>query len=130
MNLFDRLLSLNLTWRDAVDITIVAIIIYSILVLIRGTRAMQISIGLVILASTVFVARALDLPALEAISRADPVLSPVRHHRSVPAGDPEGAGADGGEPAGRSSPGRTAARSRSIRSFRPATCSPRSGSER
>ena len=69
MNIFDRLLSLNFTWRDAVDIVIVAFIIYSIFALIRGTRAMQISIGLVILGSTFFVARAFDLPALEAISR-------------------------------------------------------------
>ena len=69
MNLFDRFFSLNPTWRDAVDIVIVAFIIYSILALIRGTRAMQISIGLVLLGSTTFVARALDLPALEAISR-------------------------------------------------------------
>ena len=69
MNIFDRLLSLNFTWRDAADIVIVAFIIYSIFALIRGTRAMQISIGLVILGSTFFVARAFDLPALEAISR-------------------------------------------------------------
>ena len=68
MNFFDRLLLLNFTWRDAVDIVIVAFIIYSIFALIRGTRAMQISIGLVILGSTFFVARAFDLAALEAIS--------------------------------------------------------------
>ncbi len=69
MNVFDRIFSLDLTWRDAVDIILVAIIIYSILALIRGTRAMQISIGLVILGSTFFVAQAFDLRALEAISR-------------------------------------------------------------
>lgn len=69
MNVFDRLLLLQFTWRDAVDILIVAFIIYSILALIRGTRAMQISLGLMLLGSTVFVARAFDLPALEAISR-------------------------------------------------------------
>jgi diadenylate cyclase len=69
MNVFDRLFSLNFTWRDAVDILIVALIIYSIFALIRGTRAMQISIGLVLLGSTFFVARAFDLVALEAISR-------------------------------------------------------------
>lgn len=69
MNVFDRLLSLNFTWRDAVDILIVAFIIDSIFALIRGTRAMQISIGLILLGSTFFVARAFDLPALEAISR-------------------------------------------------------------
>jgi diadenylate cyclase len=69
MNLYDRLLSLHFTWRDAVDVIVVSFIIYYILTLIRGTRAMQISIGLVVLASTFFVARAFDLPALEAISR-------------------------------------------------------------
>src|SRR6185436_11408109 len=69
MNVFDRLLSLNITWRDAFDILIVAVIIYSIFTLTRGTRAMQIAIGLVILGSTFFVARAFDLRALEAISR-------------------------------------------------------------
>jgi diadenylate cyclase len=69
MTFFDRLLTLQFTWRDAVDILIVALIIYNILALIRGTRAMQISIGLAVLGSTFFIARAFDLPALEAISR-------------------------------------------------------------
>ena len=69
MNWYDRLLSLQFTWRDAVDVIVVAFILYNILALIRGTRAMQVSIGLAVLASTFFVARAFDLPALEAISR-------------------------------------------------------------
>jgi diadenylate cyclase len=69
MTVFDRLFQLNPTWRDAVDVLIVALIIYYILALIRGTRAMQISIGLVLLGSTFFVAKAFDLPALETISR-------------------------------------------------------------
>lgn len=69
MNWYDRLANLQFTWRDALDVLIVAIIIYSILLLIRGTRAMQMSVGLILLASTFFIARALDLPALEAISR-------------------------------------------------------------
>jgi diadenylate cyclase len=69
LTFFDRLLDVQFTWRDAVDIIVVAIIIYYILTLIRGTRAMQISIGLTLLASTFFVARAFDLPALEVISR-------------------------------------------------------------
>jgi diadenylate cyclase len=68
MNVFDRFFQLNPTWRDAVDIVIVAFIIYSILTLLRGTRAMQISLGLVVLGSTFFIARAFDLPALEVIS--------------------------------------------------------------
>src|SRR5207244_9815668 len=69
MNWIDRFLSLHFTWRDAIDVLVVTCIIYYILALIRGTRAMQISIGLLVLASTFFVARAFDLPALEAISR-------------------------------------------------------------
>lgn len=69
MNWYDRLASLQFTWRDAVDILLVAVIIYYILTLIRGTRAMQISVGLILLASMFFVARAMELAALEAISR-------------------------------------------------------------
>jgi len=69
MNVLDRMLSLQFTWRDAIDVLFVAVIIYSILALIRGTRAMQISIGLVVLGSTFFIARAFDLRALEVISR-------------------------------------------------------------
>jgi diadenylate cyclase len=69
MNVFDRFLSLSFTWRDAIDIAIVTLIIYSIFSLVRGTRAMQISLGLIILGSTFFVARAFELSALEVISR-------------------------------------------------------------
>lgn len=68
MNWLTRVTSLNPTWRDLVDVAVVALIIYYILALIRGTRAMQISLGLMILASTFFVARTFDLRALEAIS--------------------------------------------------------------
>src|SRR5580765_4424671 len=69
MSWYDRILSLQFTWRDAVDVLVVSFVIYNILALIRGTRAMQVSIGLVVLGSSFFVARAFDLPALEAISR-------------------------------------------------------------
>src|SRR5258708_31218002 len=69
MNWYDRILALQFSWRDALDIVIVAFVIYNILALIRGTRAMQVSIGMVLLGSTFFVARAFNLPALEAISR-------------------------------------------------------------
>lgn len=68
MNVFDRLVSL-FSWRDAIDVLIVAIILYGILNLIRGTRAMQMSIGLVLLVSTFFVARRFELNALETIAR-------------------------------------------------------------
>ncbi|HXI12797.1 MAG TPA: diadenylate cyclase CdaA [Thermoanaerobaculia bacterium] len=68
-NLYEQLQSLQFTWRDAVDILIVAFVLYMVLRLIRGTRAMQMSIGLMVLGAAYLVARALDLAALEAISR-------------------------------------------------------------
>src|SRR5260221_10018477 len=69
MSWYDRILALQFSWRDGLDIVIVAFVIYNILALIRGTRAMQVSIGLMLLGSTFFVARAFNLLALETISR-------------------------------------------------------------
>ena len=68
MTNLERVLAFQLTWRDAVDILVVALILYYILRLMRGTRAMQIAFGLLLLTSMYFVARAFDLRALEVIS--------------------------------------------------------------
>jgi diadenylate cyclase len=38
---------LSVTWRDAVDILVVAVLVYSLLRLIRGTRAVQMVFGIV-----------------------------------------------------------------------------------
>ena len=43
---FGALAHLNFGWRDALDILIVAIITYALLRLIRGTRAVQMVLGL------------------------------------------------------------------------------------
>jgi len=51
-------------WRDALDILLVAGLIYRVLTLFRGTRAVQITIGLAVLAGTAMAARALDLASL------------------------------------------------------------------
>jgi diadenylate cyclase len=51
-------------WRDAVDILLVAVVIYRILTLFRGTRAVQITIGLAVLAAAAMAARALELTSL------------------------------------------------------------------
>src|SRR5262245_66474814 len=51
-------------WRDALDILLVAIIIYRVLSLFRGTRAVQISIGLAVLAGAAVMARTLGLSSL------------------------------------------------------------------
>lgn len=67
--LYDRLTSIEFGWLDVIDIVLVALVIYNVLVLIRGTRAMQMMIGLLILVGARFVAQALDLFALESLSR-------------------------------------------------------------
>ena len=47
-------------WRDALDILLVAILIYRVLTLFRGTRAVQITIGLAVLAGAALLARTLE----------------------------------------------------------------------
>lgn len=68
-SIFDKLQLLRFEWKDAIDIIIVAIVIYHVLALIRRTRAMQMAVGLLFLAVAYFAARAIDLVALETISR-------------------------------------------------------------
>lgn len=51
-------------WRDALDILLVATLIYRVLALFRGTRAVQITIGLAVLAGAAIVARTLELTSL------------------------------------------------------------------
>ena len=56
-----------LTWRDAVDILAVALIIYYLLLLIRGTRAVQMLLGLVFLGLVYYAALLAELPTLQEI---------------------------------------------------------------
>ncbi len=53
-----------LHWRDALDILLVAFVIYRVLALFQGTRAVQITIGLGVLAAAAVLARALGLTSL------------------------------------------------------------------
>lgn len=69
MTAFERFQALQFGWRDAIDILLVAFVLYNILVLIRGTRAMQMAIGLLLIASTYFIASAFDLLALQSLSQ-------------------------------------------------------------
>jgi diadenylate cyclase len=48
-------------WRDLVDITLVALVVYRILVMFRGTRAVQMLIGLACLVAGSLLARRLEL---------------------------------------------------------------------
>jgi len=55
------------TWRDVLDIVLVAVIFYNLLLLIRGTRAVQILLGILFLAGIYYVAGLARLATLETI---------------------------------------------------------------
>ena len=57
----------NLGWRDLLDVFIVGLIVYQILKLIRGTQAVQLLVGLVVLIVLGFAAEQLHLRLLEFI---------------------------------------------------------------
>jgi diadenylate cyclase len=66
-----------LSWRDVVDILAVAIVIYYLLLLVRGTRAAQMLIGLALIAAIYYLASAFDLPTLERILESLLILLPI-----------------------------------------------------
>jgi len=51
--------------RDVADVFLVALLLYNLLLLIRGTRAVQVVIGILVLVLIYYFARATGLPALE-----------------------------------------------------------------
>ena len=55
----------NLRWQDGVDIILVAIIIYQVVLVLRGTQAIQVLAGLFLLFLAYFVARQLEFFTLE-----------------------------------------------------------------
>jgi len=61
---FPKLLEI-LTWRDAVDILAVAVLIYNLLLLIRGTRAVQMLLGIVFVGLVYYAAQLAELPTLQ-----------------------------------------------------------------
>lgn len=65
--MFDILSSMR--WQDIVDILIVSYIIYRIILLIRGTRAVQMLAGIVVITIIYFVANRLDLLTLNWLLR-------------------------------------------------------------
>jgi len=54
-----------ITWRDALDVLLVAVVIYNLLLLIRGTRAVQIVYGILLLVGVYYLARLFDLLTLQ-----------------------------------------------------------------
>ena len=81
--------------RDTIDIVLVTLGIYWLLLLIRGTRAVQILVGLLVLIALSVASR--DLPARDAAPdpRQLPVLGGADHHRALPARHPARARARG-----------------------------------
>ncbi|MFA5111695.1 MAG: diadenylate cyclase, partial [Desulfobaccales bacterium] len=55
----------NLRWQDGVDIILVAIIIYQVVLVLRGTQAVQVLAGLFLLFLAYLVARQLEFYTLE-----------------------------------------------------------------
>lgn len=58
-----------LRWQDFLDILIVSFIVHRIIILIRGTRAMQMLVGALVIALLYFLSTALDLLALQLLLR-------------------------------------------------------------
>ena len=56
-----------LTWRDAIDVLAVAFVVYNLLLLIRGTRAVQMLLGIIFVALLYYAARVAELSTLQAI---------------------------------------------------------------
>jgi diadenylate cyclase len=59
--------SFSFTWRDAVDILIVAFVVYFLLRLIRGTRAVQMVFGLIAILIVYWISELLQLVALRTV---------------------------------------------------------------
>ena len=55
----------SVTWRDLLDVLLVAIVIYNLLLLIRGTRAVQIIFGILFLVAAYYLARLGSLLTLQ-----------------------------------------------------------------
>ena len=55
---------ITIRWRDIIDILVVAYIIYRIILLIKGTRAVQMAAGLAVIIVVYFAAKSLELMTL------------------------------------------------------------------
>jgi len=67
LNLIRELNTLQVSLADVVDVFVVTLLLYALLVLLRGTRAMQMLWGILIIAGLYIFSRALDLITLSTI---------------------------------------------------------------
>ena len=56
-----------ITWRDLLDVALVSTVIYYLLLLVRGTRAAQILVGILFVGGAYYLARLAELTTLETI---------------------------------------------------------------
>ncbi len=64
-------------WKDLIDIALVAIVAYNLLLLIRGTRAVQALVGILLIGGVYYVASSTGLAALESLMEKIFVALPV-----------------------------------------------------
>ena len=65
-----------LSWRDVIDVLAVFVLVYNLLLLIRGTRAVQVLLGIIFLVAISNIAGLLELDTLESILRRFFVILP------------------------------------------------------
>lgn len=73
---FDTLWTL-VSWRDIVDILLVALIVYNLLLLIRGTRAVQVLLGILFASVVYYVAGIAGLRTLQSLLRSLVLFLPI-----------------------------------------------------
>ncbi len=71
---------LSFYWRDVLDIALVTLLLYRILLLIRGTRAFSALIGLVVLVAVYALSHFIGLYSLSVVA-GEPVRFAVPCHR-------------------------------------------------
>ena len=103
------------SWLDVLDILIVAFIIYQLLQFIRGTHAVQMALGALVLVLLYWISQLLQPGDRELAAAHLPALRGLRHHRGLPGRDPEGAGPPRQDPAARAPSARSARRRSSTR---------------
>ena len=73
----DQLLQSISTWRDLLDVLLVTFVLYNLLLLIQGTRSVQILIGILGLVGAYYIAGTFELRALERTLQGFFIILPV-----------------------------------------------------
>ena len=60
----DQFFGIPLSWRDGIDVFIVTVVVYRVLVMMRGTRAAQVLLGLFVIVVAFLMSQSFELIAL------------------------------------------------------------------